>query len=392
MKDHRQEDPLQTYHTRSFPILLLTIFLLVAAFFVWSTTFKLDEVVRANGEVVASSHVQSIQAIDGGVLLSLAVSEGDVVEKGSVLARLDPNRFDASAKEVESKLAALRIREHRLESELASKPLIYSDKWKGYPDLIQAERGLYKQRLDSLNKDMAGLRKEKDLASQEFDMIEPLVKKGDVAASDLIKSRRSLAAIESKLAARHDKYFGEAQKELAATRDEIGQRAQSLRQRESAVSSAVIRAPVRGVIKRIAVTTVGGVLSPGDEIMQMISLDDKLLLEVKVRPADIARLHKGLPATLRLDPYDFTIFGGIKASVDYVSADTLKENTARGQEVFYRVRIAPPQGQVLTTVGKKVALIPGMTGSVDIKTGERSLMTYLLKPLRKTLSESFGER
>ena len=163
------------------------------------------------------------------------------------------------------------------------------------------------------------------------------------------------------------------------------------KERPDSVDSSFI-ALVPGIVKNIRVTTVGGVLRAGEEIMQIIPVDDDLIIEAKVSPADIARVHEGLEATIRFDPFDYTIHGGVKGTVTYVSADTLKEDTPQGEEIYYRVHVSPTSLPVTTTTGRELEIMPGMTAEIDIRTGDRALMDFLLKPLRKTLSESFGER
>ena len=149
---------------------------------------------------------------------------------------------------------------------------------------------------------------------------------------------------------------------------------------------------VPGIVKNIRVTTVGGVLGPGEELMQIVPVDDELLIESRVSPADIARVEPGLPVNIRFDPFDYTIFGAAPGEVTYVSADTLKETSEQGTAVYYRVHVRPIDSPVQTTTGQILEIVPGMTAQVDIRTGQRSLMDVLLKPLRKTISESFGER
>jgi adhesin transport system membrane fusion protein len=148
----------------------------------------------------------------------------------------------------------------------------------------------------------------------------------------------------------------------------------------------------RGIVKNIRVTTVGGVLRAGEEIMQIVPVGDELIVEAKVSPTDIARVHAGLPANIRLDPFDYTIHGSVAGQVVYVSADTLKKETGRGEEIHYRVHVKPASNPVLSSTGKTLEILPGMTAQIDIRTGERTLMEYLLKPIRKTLTQSMGER
>ena len=180
--------------------------------------------------------------------------------------------------------------------------------------------------------------------------------------------------------------------ELTKADDEIAQNVQILTQRQRQLADSVFTALVPGIVKNVRVTTLGGVLRAGEELMQIIPLDDELILEAKVSPADIAQVQQGLEATIRFDPFDYTIYGGVIGEVVYISADTLKEETGRGEEIYYRVHISTKTNPATTTSGRKLEILPGMTAQVDIKTSDRTVMNYLLKPLRKTLSESFGER
>jgi adhesin transport system membrane fusion protein len=197
---------------------------------------------------------------------------------------------------------------------------------------------------------------------------------------------------DARLINRKNKFLEEARIDLAKAEDEISQTEQILTRRQQEYQDSVFRSQVTGIVKSIKVTTVGGVLRAGEEIMQIVPIDDDLIIEAKIRPADIARIRTGLEANIRFDPFDYTIFGGVTGTVIYVSADTLKEETQRGQEIYYRVHVSSLSNPVTTTTGKRLEILPGMTAQVDIRTGDRTVMNFLLKPIRKTLSESFGER
>jgi adhesin transport system membrane fusion protein len=179
---------------------------------------------------------------------------------------------------------------------------------------------------------------------------------------------------------------------MTKAEDEIAQNEQLLVRHLEEQANSVFVALVPGIVKNIRVTTVGGVLGPGDELMQIVPVGDELLIEARVRPADIARVEPALVANIRFDPFDYTIYGAAPGKVTYVSADTLKEESEHGTEVYYRVHVKPDSSPVRTTSGRTFTIVPGMTAQVDIRTGRRSLMDVLLKPLRKTLSESLGER
>ena len=196
----------------------------------------------------------------------------------------------------------------------------------------------------------------------------------------------------------------DARADLTKAEDDLGQTLQQMAGRRQQVHDTVFTAMGPGIVKNVRVTTLGGVLRAGDEIMQIVPSDDALIIEAKVLPADIARVQVGLPATVRLDPFDYTIYGALQGEVIYVSADTLKENTSRGEEIYYRVHVRlkshaeglsdhQEDGQLVrSTTGRQLDILPGMTSQLDIRTGDRTLMDFLLKPLRKTLSESFQER
>jgi adhesin transport system membrane fusion protein len=223
-------------------------------------------------------------------------------------------------------------------------------------------------------------------------MIKALARSGDTNKSQILRTERALNDSKAALIIRENRFFEDASNDLTSVDNEIAQNEQILAQRNRELKDSVFSAPVSGIVKNIRITTLGGVLRSGEELMQIIPVDDELLIEAKVSPADIARVKKGLQATIRFDPFDYTIYGAVIGEVVYVSPDTLKEKTAKGEEAYYRAHIATSNLPLLTTTGRELNILPGMTAQVDIKTGTRTVMDFLLKPLRKTLFESFGER
>ena len=374
--------------------LLLTLLLAFVIFAVWASWFQIDEVARASGEVIASSRVQVIQSVDGGVLEQLLVKEGDRVEPGQVLARLEQTRFGASVGEVEARLFALRAKVARLQAEVTgANQLVFTDKLlERAPDTARIEEALFRQRKIGLDEELRTLRVAVTLSQKEQHLVEQLYANGDASGTELLRVQRGLNEAEARLVNRRNKFLEDARLELAKAEDDIAQSEQTLTRRQQEQRDSVFIAMVPGIVKNIRVTTVGGVLRAGEEVMQIVPVDDELMIEAKVSTADISRVVPGLDATIRFDTFDYTIFGGVKGQVSYVSADSLKEETNRGMDIYYRVRIKPSSHPVTSSTGKTLEILPGMTAQVDIRTGERSLMDYLLKPLRKTLGESFGER
>ncbi|MFM2476087.1 HlyD family efflux transporter periplasmic adaptor subunit [Celerinatantimonas sp. MCCC 1A17872] len=382
------------YHKRKFGLLFIPLMIFFIVFILWSYFFKVDQVARARGEVIASSRVQVIQSVDGGVIQSINVKEGDIVKKGEVLATLEQTRVGAAVDEIRAKLVAQRLRIIRLRAEVIGKKTVsFPDKYKkNYPDIIEVERALFYQRVEGLHSELSNLYTAKALAEKELKMVTDLKHHGDVNESELIKAKQNFNESKSNIIKKRNDYFEKARSELAKTEDDASQTEQVLTRKEQELKDSVFIAKVPGIVKNIKVTTIGGVLRAGEELMQIVPTDDQLIVEARVRPQDIARVHKGLESEIRLDPFDYTIYGSVKATVKYVSADTLKEKDGDNEEIFYRVHVIPNLSPVKTNTGHLIHIIPGMTASVSIRTGTRSLLDYLLKPLRKTISQSFGEK
>lgn len=384
---------LESFHKRPYSIVLWVIALGVLVFVIWASLFHIDQVARSTGEVIASSRVQIIQSVDGGVLEVLNVKEGDRVEKGQILASLDQTRFGASVKEIEARLSALKGKAIRLRAELiGSEKLIFSEDLQRYPDMIAVESALFQQRRSGLQEELRTLDVAVQLSQEEVRLVRKLVGSGDANRSEVIRVERALNETEAKRIVRQNQFLEEASTELTKVEDAIAQNEQVLAQRQQQLQDSIFTAMMPGIVKNIRVTTVGGVLRAGEELMQIIPVDDQLIIEAKVSPIDIARVQPGLEAIIRFDPFDYTIYGGVEGKVVYVSADTLKEESSRGEEIYYRVHITTNTHPVVTTTGKELDILPGMTAQVDIRTGNRTVMNYLLKPIRKTMSEAMGEK
>jgi len=384
---------LENYYLRNYSLVLWGIFIGLVVFVLWASNFRLDQVARGTGEVIASSRVQIIQSVDGGVISNLYVKEGDSVTEGQVIATLDTTRIGAAVKEVDARLSALRAKAARLRAEiLGKKTLVFADDLLRFPEQIKVERALFEQKSTTLAEELKALKKGVNLAREESELIKKLSASGDVNRTEVIRAARSLNDSEAKLLNRKNTYLEDAGAELAKAEDEIAQNVQVLTQRKQQLEDSIFKALLPGIVKNVRVTTIGGVLRAGEELMQIIPVGDELILEAKISPADIAQVRKGLNATIRFDPFDYTIYGGVIGEVVYVSADTLKEETGQGEEIYYRVHVSTKTNPVTTTSGKVLDILPGMTAQIDIKTSDRTVLNYLLKPLRKTLAESFGER
>jgi len=381
--------PAMSFHSS----IIRTIFIAFLCFIAWASVFKLDQFVRAQGVVFSKSRVQVIQSVDGGVLKDLLVNDGDIVEAGQVLARLDQSRFEASTNEISARIDALQAKIARLRAELTDTEPKFPSQLSSNRDLIAIESALFDRRVKSLSDDVGYLTQTRDIAIRELTMIQALDKTGDVDQSELVRAERSLIDSEAKLKSRVNEFYEAASSELIKAEDELAQNIEILAQRNGLLESSTLRALMPGVVKKVNITTLGAVLKPGEPLLEIIPTGDTLLLEAKVPPKDIADVAIGMNAKIRLDPFDSSVYGTIEGSVVFISGDTIVENNARGaEETFYKAHIAVPKGRLTTSVGKEINLIPGMTGQVDIKTGDRTVIKYMLKPIVKTLDSSFGEK
>lgn len=368
-------------------IALIGIIVLV----VWSSYAKIDQVTRAKATVIASARTQEIQASEGGVLTKLAVSEGEDVKAGQLLVVLEEERAKAAVDNSASKTAALRAKLARLNAEIFEKPLVFPKEVQNYPEYVQNQRALYDRRRQAINEDVSSLEKMLVLAKQELSMNEPLLEYGDVSQADVIKLSRQVADIEAQINNKRNKYFEEAQAEMTKAQEELDTELEQLRDRAQVLEEKRLMAPTEGKIKNINVTTIGGVVKPGEVIMQILPTSSDLVIDAKVSPADIAYVKEGQEATVKLDAYDYSIFGAMNGTVSYISPDTLMEQTPKGEQPYYRVLIII-NGAEFSGRGSEIVIKPGMTASVDIKAMERTVLSYLTKPITKTLSEGLGER
>ncbi|MGE6360403.1 HlyD family efflux transporter periplasmic adaptor subunit [Psychrobacter glacincola] len=363
----------------------------VTVLIIWASFAKIDQVTRAKATVIASARTQEIQASEGGVLTELAVVEGQEVKAGQLLVVLEEERAKAAVDNSASKTAALKAKLARLNAEIFEKPLIFTQDVKDYPEYVQNQTALYNRRRQAINEDVSSLEKMLVLAKRELSMNEPLLTYGDVSQADVIKLRRQVADIEAQINNKRNKYFEEAQAEMTKAQEELDTELEQLRDRLQVLDEKRLLSPTEGKINNINVTTIGGVVKPGEVIMQILPTSSDLIIDAKVSPADIAYIKEGQDATVKLDAYDYSIFGAMTGTVSYISPDTLMEKTPKGEEPYYRVLIVIT-GAEFKGREDKIVIKPGMTASVDIKAMERTVLSYLTKPITKTLSEGLGER
>jgi adhesin transport system membrane fusion protein len=363
---------------------------LLAAFLSWASLFHLDEVTTGSGKVVPSSHEQVIQSLEGGIVHKLSVREGDLVERGQVLAQLDRTRAESSVLESVSRLNAALATAARLNAEVSNSEPVFPQELEGDSELIRQETALWKSRRDSLEKGLAGLNQGVALVQRELTMTIPLVKEGAASQVEVLRLQRQKNELENKITEMHNQYYVRAREELAKANAEIETQRSVMRGRADSLTRLTFTAPVRGIVKNIEVTTVGGVIPPNGKLMSLVPLDDQLVIEAKISPRDVAFVHPGQQAMVKITAYDYSIYGGLKGKVTMISPDTIQDEVKR-DIYYYRVYILTDNNYLTNKDDDKFPIFPGMISTVDIKTGSKTILDYLLKPLNKA-QEALRER
>ena len=418
-----QQDPIRA---RMF---IYTVLLALIALLVWSYFAPIDEVTRGTGRVIPSSQLQKVQSFDGGVVQEILIREGQLVETGQVLMRIDPTRFVATYRENRAQALALRARAERLRALVTDTPFVPDEELRAEaPRIVAQEREVYESRREELHEQENILRdrlrqreeelneaiarrdtaqREANMASRELNLTRPLLASGAVSEVEILRLEREVSRATGErnqgnaAVARLEAGVEEAQNQLSELgterrsewRNDLAQTIgdlialdESSAGLEDRVRLAEVRSPVDGVVQRLGINTLGGVVQPGQDVVDIIPSDDQLLVEARIAPQDIAFLRPGQPATIKLTAYDFTIYGGIEAELDHISADTI---TDENDNTYYLVRVRTREGENLDS---QIQAIPGMTAQVDIMTGKRTVMQFMLKPVLRAWSNSMGER
>ena len=386
------DDGMHTAEARQPRIAIWGALAVLLAFFGWASVAELDEVTRAQGNVIPSSRTQLIQSQDGGVLEALLVQEGQWVSQGEVIARIDRTRALASYLETRATVAALTARKERLEAELLGREPVFSALVDLYPMHGSLQLELMQQRQSALGEELQALEVVRQLLQEELTLNLPLLESGDVSKTELLRLERQVAETFAQITNKRNAWFQDAQAELSEVHAQLSSLEQQLVQRRNFLDQTELVAPVNGIVKNINITTVGGVVRAGDDVMQIVPIEDDLLVEGKLNPRDIAHVHEGMRARVKIDAYDFTIYGDLPAELIFISADTMREDERQGEQPYYRVRVRTDGRRFSATPDRDLNIQPGMTATIELKTGRRTVLRYLTKPVVKTLAESMMER
>ena len=408
----------------------------VIGFFVfmllWAHFAIIDEVTKGEGKAIPSSRIQKIQNLEGGIVAQIYVHEGQIVEAGAPLIRLDDTRFASNVGETEAERVSMELRVERLSAEVDDRPLKITDAArKAVPNQVSNEESLYASRRQQLADEIGGLqqqllqrqqelrefsskqeqyRNSLNLLRQEIGMSEPLVAQGAISPVEVLRLKRSevetrgmldgttlaipraqaaINEVQRKIDETRGKFRSEALAQLNEARTNLSKAQATSKGLEDRVSRTMVTSPVRGIVKQMLVNTVGGVIQPGSDMAEVVPLDDTILVEAKIRPQDIAFLHPGQEAMIKFTAYDYTIYGGLKGKLEQIGADTVMDEEKKN--TFYIIKLRTDRSH-LGTDEKPLLIIPGMVASVDIITGKKSILSYLLKPIIKSRAEAMHER
>jgi adhesin transport system membrane fusion protein len=416
-------------------VVRLTIWAIIA-FFVflmfWANFAVIDEVTKGDGKAIPSSKIQKIQNLEGGIISELFVKEGQIVDAGAPLLRLDDTRFASNVGETEADRLSMVLRVERLSAEVDDRPLNFpEDVLKAVPGQAKSEESLYISRRQQLHDEIGGLqeqliqrqqelreftskqaqyRQQLGFQRQEISMSEPLVAQGAVSPVEVLRLRRAEAEtrgqldattlaipraesaikeVQRKIDETRGKFRSEALTQLNEARTDLNKAQATGKALEDRVSRTLVTSPVRGIVNKLLVNTIGGVIQPGSDLVEIVPLDDTLLVEAKIRPQDIAFLHPGQEATVKFTAYDYTIYGGLKAKLEQIGADTITDEDKK--TTYYIIKLRTDRSH-LGTDEKPLLIIPGMVASVDIITGKKTVLSYLLKPIIRARAEALHER
>ncbi|MCT8736884.1 HlyD family type I secretion periplasmic adaptor subunit, partial [Glaesserella parasuis] len=370
-------------------------FTLLVVFVIWAYNSPIDEVTRGQGSIIPTSREQVIQSLDPGILKEMLVKEGDTVDKDQVLLKLDDTRSSAILRESQAKVENLEALSARLKAEAYGVELVFAETTP--VQLQERERAIYEKKKNSLKESLDSLQASKALLDREIQMTEPMVARGAVSEIELLRMKRQSSDLQLQLAERKNKYATDASAELTKIEAELSQARENMAMRADPVERSHIRSPLKGIVKNIRVNTIGGVIKAGQDIMEIVPIEDTLLVEAYISPSDVAYVRPGMPALVKLTAYDYAIYGGLDGIVTLLSPDTLHDQKRPSDlklnpnEAYYRVLVKTDGSHLTDKDGKVMPIIPGMIASVDIKTGQKTVFQYLIKPITR-MKQALQER
>lgn len=382
-------------HTGYFAIISLFLSFMVV-FIIWAYFSPLEEVAQGQGRIIPSSREQIVQSLDPGTIQQMLVKEGDTVEKGQILLKLDDTRSSAILRESKAKVENLEAMVARLQAEAYNTKLTFPEHISD--ELKKREEAAYGSRRRAMEEQVSGLQKSKAALDQQIAITTPMVKRGVMSQVELLRMQRDSHDLSVQITERQNRYTTDASNELVKTEAELAQAKENMAMRADPVERSQIRAPMKGIVKNIRINTIGGVVSAGQDILEIVPIEDNLLVEAYIRPNDVAFIRPGLPAVVKLTAYDYAIYGGLEGKVTLISPDTLSDEKRNASElklnmnnVYYRILVQTSGSNLVDKNGNEMPIIPGMVATVDVKTGEKTVFQYLIKPITR-MKQALRER
>jgi adhesin transport system membrane fusion protein len=364
--------------------------LLVVVGLLWAYFAVLDEVSTGSGRVVPIRKEQIVQSLEGGIISALHVRENEVVEAGQLLAQLDPKMTASNVGESTAKYRASLASAARLTAEVNQQPLTFPAELDAFPDLISSETQLFEARKRNLDETLSWIDTATGLVREELEVNQSLSDIGAASSVEVIRQKRELAELELKKVETTAQYLVQAREELAKANADIASLRSVIDGRNDSLARLTIRSPVRGIVKNIEVSTIGGVVPPNGKLMDIIPLGDQLLIEARISPRDIAFIHPDQNATVKITAYDYAVYGALAGKVTTISPDTILDE-ADPKNHYYRVFVQAENDALVNKAGRRFPIAPGMIATVDIHTGEKTVLDYLIKPFNKA-QEAMRER
>ncbi|MDV7270536.1 HlyD family type I secretion periplasmic adaptor subunit [Thioclava sp. A2] len=371
--------------TRRMSVTIWLIAVVIIVFLLWSSVAWVDQIVRGPGEIVSSSKPQIIQNLEGGILAELYVSEGDTVEPGDMLAKLYGTQYQTQVDDLRAQIATQEIRQIRLEAEMKGIDAfdISDEQAALVPHIFASESALLTARLQDFASRKEGARNVMKQAKAELDLLENMYNQEVAPLIEVTRARKIFSDAENKFNEIVTKTELERASDYSDTLQELSSLRQKLKLSEDQLGRTLLASPMKGVVNKLEVTTIGGVVRPGEEIMQIIPLDEEMFIEAKIAPKDIANVRAGQDATIKLSAYDYTIYGSLQGKVQFISADTFKDERKPDGDPHYKVTLRVDLAH-LSERQRNLEIRPGMQATVELHTGEKTILQYLLKPLYKS--------
>ena len=370
---------------------LYLLALVVASGIAWASLTRVDDITRADARVVPDGREQVIASLEGGILRELHVREGMQVEAGQDLAMIDPTRFEAQQNEGQAKRLALKATIARLNAEATGTALRFPAEVTAQPEVVDGETAAYQARKRSLQEAVGSTQRSIKLLQRELDVSQDMAAKGLMSNVEVIRLLRQVNDLHLQVQERVNRFRQDASTELVRAQTEMAQINEQLSGRADVLRRTVLKSPVRGLVKNIRIATIGGVIGPGAPVMEIVPIGNRVLIEARIKPSAIGFVRVGQPVEIKLSAYDYTMYGGLKGRIETISPDALgdPDRGAAADATYYRALVRTDSSS-LQAHGKALPVMPGMTGTVEVRTGERTVMSYLLRPMLKS-KEAFQD-